>query len=55
MPESSVEVSYVYDNQHETRRKQQLDKLLNRTPGEVCCFTLLPVSNEPVGTRGGSA
>lgn len=35
LPETSVERAFVYDSEHESLRKKQLDKLLNRTPGEV--------------------
>jgi hypothetical protein len=36
MPEAGPERSYVYDSEHEARRKAQLERLLNRTPAEVC-------------------
>ena len=30
-----MESSYVYDGSHESKRKLQLEKLQNRTPGEI--------------------
>lgn len=29
---------YIFDAGHERRRKEQLDKLFNRTPEQVCTF-----------------
>lgn len=35
MPESCVERAFVYDAEHESRRKKQLEMLMNRTPAQV--------------------
>ena len=32
---------YIFDAGHERRRKEQLDKLFNRTPEQVCNFCIL--------------
>lgn len=32
---------YIFDAGHERRRKEQLDKLFNRTPEQVCNFGFL--------------
>lgn len=37
---------YIFDAGHERRRKEQLDKLFNRTPEQVCNFVtyvLVPI------------
>lgn len=31
---------YIFDAGHERRRKEQLDKLFNRTPEQVCNFVI---------------
>lgn len=35
---------YIFDAGHERRRKEQLEKLFNRTPEQVCDFAFSPVS-----------
>ena len=35
MPETAVERAFVYDAEHEDRRRKQLLRLMSRTPAEV--------------------